>query len=108
MAKQLLFLNPKRFFRASQNMNKLFNVYIDDKPVQVSTNADVIKYINFAVCRSMLHTPSSRLASRLESRSQDSATMKDFQSLVTAECASLRSKEPQNHLPHAPHRSDQT
>lgn len=54
MAKQLLFLSPKRCksvhfvidimlilvrwldFRASQNLNKLFNVYIDGKPIQVS------------------------------------------------------------------------
>jgi hypothetical protein len=99
MATQLMFLAPKRCkllvsalilgftdFRASSNLNQTFNVYIDGKPIKVSFGGWLI----FCLNRWMLPTPFSRLAPRLESRSQDSAIMRDSRSLETAECASSK------------------
>ena len=37
-ANKALLVSPTRFFRASQAMNKNFNVYIDGKPVSVSSS----------------------------------------------------------------------
>jgi hypothetical protein len=76
-------------FRTSQALGNKFNVFIDGKPIQV-----IVYAFNFA--RLMVHTLFSKPAPRRELKSPDFATTKDYQSLVTAVCVSLRLKVHQN------------